>query len=58
MCPFSMGMAGFNGVLNTRFSTDLDSLAQQCRYALPRPGQHGDAPAGGTPGTSPTKASC
>lgn len=23
--PFSMGMAGFNGVLNTRFSTDLDS---------------------------------
>lgn len=23
--PFAMGMAGFNGVLNTRFSTDLDS---------------------------------
>ena len=23
--PFAMGMAGFNGVLNSRFSTDLDS---------------------------------
>ena len=23
--PFAMGMAGFNGVLNTRFSTDIDS---------------------------------